>query len=93
MDNKKFELNDEMMDEVTGGVSMSTILSMGTKVTAKNVTCPMCGTSHGVLGTMFGVTGIVCCGSAHEKLYEQNQIGMDAVLVMNPTTDDYTLGW
>ena len=71
MDNKKFELNDEMMDEVTGGVSMDTILTMGTKVTLKNIKCSMCGTSHGVLGTMFGITGVVCAGSVHEKLYEQ----------------------
>ena len=93
--NLKFELNDDMLDEVAGGYLMEDDATDGrvtTYVRTTRVRCSKCGTNNGILFAWPSKpqqgSYILCANEAnHLDVFDFSKI-----LVDNPQPGDYTVG-
>ena len=93
--NKKFELNDDQLDEVAGGLLLEDEATDGRTTThvTTQVCCTKCGTNKGWLFAWPDGRATIYCSNPHGMHVEGDLFDFDRILVQSPTTDDDTLGW
>ena len=91
--NKRFELNDDALEAVAGGILLQDEATDGrttTQVTTR-VCCSKCGTNKGWLIEWPDGLAVIYCSNPYGKHVEL--FDFSKILVQNPTAGDYTPGW
>ncbi len=94
-DDKKFELSNDTLEEVAGGLLLQDEAPDGrttTQVTTR-VCCTKCGTNKGWLFTWPDGRAEIYCSNPHGKHVEGDIFDFARILVPSPTDGDYTSGW
>ena len=94
-ENKKFELSDDALDDVAGGLLLQDEATDGrttTQVTTR-VCCTKCGTNKGWLFAWPDGRAVIYCSNPHGKHVEGDIFDFARILVQSPTSSDYTPGW
>lgn len=97
--NKKFELSDDMLDSVAGGLLLEDEATDGRKTTKvrSRIACTKCGTYEGYLVEIPGRTPFICCADLSGKHTYKNPLealfDLSKILMDSPTAADYTEGW
>lgn len=92
-DNKNFELDDEILERVSGGLQSGEINDgrTETKVTAK-VCCSKCGSNKGILYKWPDGYSFIACSNPYGK-HTGDLFDLSAIIKPYPTEADYTKGW
>jgi len=89
---KKFELNDDMLESVSGGAREYTDGRTITNVTTK-VRCTKCGTNKGVMYSWPDGQKVIFCSNPQGKHLADDWLDFSRVLVTQANPSDYTVGW
>lgn len=93
--NKRFELSDDVLDEVAGGLLLQDEATDGrttTQVTTR-VCCSKCNTNKGWLFAWPDGRAVIYCSNPYGKHVEGDLFDFARILVQDPTSADYTPGW
>ena len=93
--NKRFELSDDVLDEVAGGLLLQDEATDGRTTTqlTTRVCFSKCNTNKGLLFAWPDGRAVIYCSNPYGKHVEGDLFDFARILVQDPTSADYTPGW